>query len=99
IRDTDIDVKFANCSATVPTPSLNLLCCMKNDSFKTDFLMEANGFDEDMDGTHGFQDSEMVRRLSRCHGAEFYAMNTMVSSLINVRYYLQARKSIKGYNN
>lgn len=99
ISSTSIDTKFNNCSSTEPSPAFHDLCCVKNDSFKRDFLMEANGFEEEMDGTHGFQDSELARRLLRVHGAQFFAMNIMPASVINTRYYLSPRKIIKGYNN
>jgi glycosyltransferase involved in cell wall biosynthesis len=99
IDSTTIDTKFANCPSTEPAPVFHDLCCVKNDSFKLDFLMEANGFDEEMDGTHGFFDTELARRLLKCHGGQFFAMNTGAASVINTRYYLQPRKVINGYNN
>jgi FkbM family methyltransferase len=99
IKSTSIDTKFHNCSPNMPTPAFHDLCCLKNDSFKLDFLLDANGMEEEMDGTHGFQDSELARRLLRVHGCQFYAMNTMPVSVINTRYYLVPRKIMKGYNN
>jgi FkbM family methyltransferase len=95
----NLDKKFDAYSATEATPAFHDLCCMKNDSFKLDFLLEANGLEEEMDGTHGFQDSELARRLTRVHGGIFFAMNTMQNSVINTRYYLEPRKIVKGYNN
>jgi hypothetical protein len=99
IQCTNVDTKFNNCSATEPTPAFHDLCCIKNNSYKLDFLMEANGFDEDYDGTWGFFDTELARRLVRCHGAQFFAMNTMGDSVINTRYYLEPRKIVRGYDN
>jgi len=99
ITSTSIDTKFNNCSATNPTPAFHDLCCLKNDSFKLEFLLDANGMEEEMDGSHGFQDSELARRLKRVHRGQFFAMNTMPASIINTRYYLEPRKIVKGYNN
>jgi len=94
-----VDNKFNNCSATEATPAFQDFCCVKNDSFKLDFLMEANGFDEQMDQTHGYFDTELARRLFRCHNAQFFAMNSGHVSVINTRWFLQPRKSIRGYKN
>lgn len=93
------DTKFHNCSIDTATPIFHDFCCIKNDSFKLDFIMAANGMDEEMDGTHGYQDTELARRLSRVYGCQFFAMNTTPSTIINSRYLLEPRKSIKGYNN
>ena len=93
------DTKFSNCSSTVPTPAFHDLCCVKNNSFRLDFLIEANGFDEGMDGTWGFFDTELARRLLKCHNAKFFAMNTMADIVVNTRYYLEPRKIINGYQN
>lgn len=99
IQNINLDTKFNNCSSTDPTPAFHDLCCVKADSFKLDFLIEANGFDEDMDGTWGFFDTELARRLLRCHGGQFFAMNTMAETVINTRYYLEPRKIVNGYRN
>ena len=95
----DNDTKFQNCPVDTPMPVFHDLCCLKNDSFKWDFLIEANGMDEEMDGTHGYQDTELARRLLRVHGCQFFAMNKMSTRIINTRYFLEPRKIINGYNN
>lgn len=93
------DTKLINVSKETPQQVMQDLCCLKNDSFKREFLIEANGMDEEMDGSHGFQDSELARRLKQLYNGQFFAMYKHPVSVINTRYYLEPRKIIKGYNN
>jgi glycosyltransferase involved in cell wall biosynthesis len=99
VQNIVLDNKFADCSTTEPTPAFHDLCCIKNNSFKTELLIDANGYDEQMDRTWGFFDTEGARRLLRCHDAKFFAMNTLHDTVINTRYYLEPRKCVDGYKN
>lgn len=91
--------KFANCPIDTAAPVFHDLCCLRYDSFKLDFLLEANGLDEEMDGAGGFMDTELARRLVRVYGAQFFAMNFQSTINIITKYYLLPRKITKGYNN
>jgi len=86
-------------STDIPEEVFQDLCCLKNDSFKREFLLEANGMEELLDGSHGFQDTELSRRLKKLYNGKFYAVNRYPASIINSRYYLEPRKIINGYNN
>lgn len=91
--------KFANCPTDTAAPAFHDLCCLRYDSFKRDFLLDANGLDEEMDGSGGYQDTELARRLVRLYGAQFFAMNFQSTINIITKYYLLPRKITKGYNN
>lgn len=97
--DNKTDLKFQNSSTHTPTPAFHDLLCLKNDSFNRNFLMKANGMDEDLDGSHGYQDTELTRRLFNVYGAKFFAINKLPVKIFNTRYYLEPRKIVKGYNN
>jgi hypothetical protein len=99
ISSITLDTKLANMSKDTPTSVMQDLCCLKNDSFKLSFLLDANGMEEELDGSHGFQDTELARRLTKLYNGQFYAMNKCPVSIISTRYYLEPRKIIKGYNN
>jgi len=44
---------------------------LKNDSIALKYLIDCNGLDEDFDGAHGWQDSELSYRLTRKYGMEW----------------------------
>jgi len=91
--------KFANCPTDMAAPAFGELCCMRYDSFKLDFLLDANGLDEEMDGSCGYMDTELVRRLIRLYDARFFAQNVQSTMNIITKYFLLPRKLTKGYNN
>ena len=93
------DTKFSNCSKTEPTQAFHDLCCIRANSFRTDFLLEANGMNELFDGTWGVHDTELIRRLVRCYDAKTFAMNIMGETVINTRYFQEIRKCPRGYDN
>jgi glycosyltransferase involved in cell wall biosynthesis len=95
MENTNIDIRYENTEGLV----LEDMCCLKNDSFKLKFLLNANGFDEAFDGTHGFQDTGLARRLHSVHGAIFSAANKAAVKVLNIRFYLEPRKIINGYRN
>lgn len=80
-------------------PVIPELCSLKNDSFKLSLLLKANGLNEELDGTHGFQDTELSRRLAKLYDAKFFASNLSPVSIINIRHYLEPRKIVNGYKN
>lgn len=94
-----LDTKLINVSKETPQPVMQDLCCLKNDSFKREFLINANGMDEELDGAHGFQDTRLARNLKHFFDGQFFAMYKYPVSVISTRYYLEPRKVIKGYNN
>lgn len=99
IISTIVDTKLNNYKTDIPTIISQDICCLKNDSFKLRFLLEANGMNEAMDGTHGYQDTEFARRIHRLYNGLFFAINNFPVSVVNTRYYLEPRKIINGYNN
>lgn len=44
----------------------------KNESVRLDVALETGGFCEELDGSHGWQDSEFADRLSLAHGVKWY---------------------------
>jgi hypothetical protein len=44
-------------------PQHHQICYLKNDSFRTEDLLAVRGWDEELDGCHGHQDSELAGRL------------------------------------
>ena len=93
--NTNLDTRYGDTTNLV----LQDMCCLKNDSFKLKFLLDANGFDETFDGTHGFQDTGLARRLHTLHSGMFNAANKGGVKVLNIRYYLEPRKIINGYRN
>lgn len=92
---TNIDKRYGtNLAKTIPE-----LCSLKNDSFKLNFILNANGLDETLDSSHGFQDSELSRRLDVLHNCVFNSIGLSPVSIFNIRYYLEPRKVINGYSN
>jgi hypothetical protein len=57
----------------------------KNESIKLEALLAANGWDEDLDGTHCFQDSDIADRLTATQGMEWYLSKAAQAQIINPR--------------
>jgi len=55
-----------------PGPNHHQACYLKNDSIRTDSLLAIRGWDEEMDGCHGHQDSELAGRLEKKLSMEFW---------------------------
>lgn len=77
-RDVKHDLPAGPCDPT------NLHC--KNESVRLEHLVTINGFDEDLDGTHGWQDSDIADRLTQKCGIQWIVDPTHVAEIVNPRY-------------
>jgi hypothetical protein len=57
----------------------------RNESVRLEHLIEINGFDEDLDGTHGWQDSDIADRLTIKVGVEWQHDPSLVTHIVNPR--------------
>jgi hypothetical protein len=57
------------------------LCNLKNSSFPIEDLLAENGFDEDLDGCHGHQDSEIAGRLEKNRGVSYWLVHKALVTL------------------
>ena len=57
----------------------------KNESVRLEHFVELNGFDEDLDGSHGWQDSDIACRLTEKCGIQWFVDPTMVVQIVNPR--------------
>jgi len=60
-------------------------CYIKNDSCSLESLLLINGFDEDLDTTHGYQDSDIIDRLSLKAGVNWFVDPSQIGLLFNVK--------------
>lgn len=77
-RDCKLDLPHGPC---VPT---NLHC--KNESVRLEHLVAINGFDEDLDGTHGWQDSDIADKLTVLRGVNWTVDPTHIAQIVNPRH-------------
>ncbi|HYE92598.1 MAG TPA: glycosyltransferase [Terriglobales bacterium] len=57
----------------------------KNESVKRSMLLDANGWDEDLDGTHCFQDNDLSDRLTRKHDVTWFLRKDAIAQIVNPR--------------
>lgn len=69
----------------------------KNESVKLDVLLDANGWDEDLDGTHCFQDSDLAERLEVRHGVRWTLSHAAQAQIINPRTVFPFAKRERDY--
>jgi glycosyltransferase involved in cell wall biosynthesis len=73
----------------------HMLFYCRNESVRREHLLAINGFDEDLDGSHGYQDSDIADRLKTKLGLKFICDPSNVASLINVRPYFPHCKRLR----
>lgn len=86
-----IDVKAAKPFGSI-TPDY---CHLKNESFPTQMLLNANGLDEALDGTHGYQDMELAERLTVAHEAQWWNDPRNMVHIVNPRALLWFRQRVR----
>ncbi len=59
-------------------------CSLKNESVPTELLLDMNGFEEEYDASHGWQDSSFSYRL-RARGIRWHSGRTGMVSVVNPR--------------
>ena len=76
-----------------PLSNVQLFFC-RGESVKREHLLAINGFDEALDGSHGYQDSDLVERLrAAIPGLEFWNAPEATCTIINPRpYFPHARR-------
>jgi glycosyltransferase involved in cell wall biosynthesis len=57
----------------------------KNESIRLEHLLDLNGFDEDLDGSHGYQDSDIADRLVQKCGVQWVLDPTLEACIVNPR--------------
>jgi hypothetical protein len=67
------------------------LCCLKNDSFPAGEIFAINGMDEDFDGAHSNQDSELALRL-QLNGVQFYVEPNHPTAITDMHAHLTIRQ-------
>ncbi len=66
-------------------------CNLKNDSFPLQKLIDLNGFDEDFDRGHTYQDTEIAKRLTYL-GVEFHIRPQINVTVIDAHHLVTIRK-------
>ncbi len=69
----------------VPGPIDGNFFHAKNESVKLETVLDVNGWDEDLDGTHAFQDSVLSGRLSDLAGVQWTLSHACVAQIVNPR--------------
>jgi hypothetical protein len=67
----------------------------KNESCQLKSVLDINGWDEDLDGSHGWQDTDLADRLSKTAGVSWYVDPAVVAYIVNPRYIFPHGKRIK----
>lgn len=70
----------------------------KNESVRTSDLVEVNGWNEDMDGTHGYQDWDLSERLSHRLGLRWFHIRENVADIVNPRLWLPHGKRLHPFD-
>jgi len=65
---------------------------LKNDSVAVEALLRINGLDEDFDGSHGWQDSEVAERLTNHCGIQWYGQPDNLVYKFPIHFLLNARR-------
>lgn len=66
-------------------------CFLKNESYTLKDLIEINGLNEELDGSHGWQDIELVDRLKTLLNTKFCSKSITTNIIINPRTVLGGR--------
>jgi hypothetical protein len=66
-------------------PINHLLFYGKNESVKLEHILSVNGWDEDLDGSHGYQDSDLADRLFTQRQLTFFNVPHNVAHIVNPR--------------
>jgi hypothetical protein len=68
---------------------------LKNDSIPLDHLLAINGLDEDFDGCHCYQDSELAERLAIRQGMKHYFMPNNRTQIVDSHSLMGFRKNTR----
>jgi hypothetical protein len=78
----------------------NRQCFLRNESFVLDDMIEINGFNEALDGSHGWQDWEFIDRASVLLGTTLYGNPVITATNVNPRSIMYCRNRSRGvYDN
>ena len=67
----------------------------KNESCKLEKVMRINGWDEDLDGSHCYQDSDLAERLSQISGLNWHCDPTNIAYIINPRKHIPRARRLR----
>jgi glycosyltransferase involved in cell wall biosynthesis len=70
----------------------------KNDSFKLADVMSVGGWDEDLDGSHGYQDYALSSKLDTLLGVKWYQDTSNINEIVNPRSVLPCGKRIRSFD-
>jgi glycosyltransferase involved in cell wall biosynthesis len=68
----------------------------KGESVRLERCLEVNGFDEDLDGGHGYQDSDFAARLTSAAGVQWFLDPSLVVEVANPRGIFPMLKRLRG---
>jgi glycosyltransferase involved in cell wall biosynthesis len=69
----------------------------KNESVRMEHLVAVNGFDEDLDESHAYQDSDIADRLTALRGVEWQVDPTMIAQIVNPRTVFPLSKRVRSH--
>jgi glycosyltransferase involved in cell wall biosynthesis len=69
----------------------------KNESVRLEHLIAINGFDEDLDESHAYQDSDIADRLSVKRGIDWQLDPTMIAHIVNPRTIFPLSKRLRSH--
>jgi len=84
--------KYTDQGSVVSGPIPPQYMDLKNDSVATESLLSINGLDEDLDGSHGWQDSEIAERLTQHCGIQWYGQPENLIYKPAIHFILNARR-------
>jgi len=74
----------------------NSQCFLRNESFVLDDIFAINGFNEELDGTHGWQDWEFIDRSVALLGTRLYSKSNITAINVNPRNIMYCRNRSRG---
>lgn len=66
-------------------------CVLKNESYTLETMLDINGFNEELDGSHGWQDWELLDRMTTLTNTKLYCQPQALAYTLNPRTILYAR--------
>jgi hypothetical protein len=95
IFDSKVDIETVEISSTkdyFPEGDVGTNCCyLRNESHKLDNIINMNGFNEELDGSHGWQDWEFIGRLTARYGTKLYYNPIITATMFDCRTILYGR--------
>jgi hypothetical protein len=92
-----LDFEVKDSKTAYPKGIVDTSCCfLKNESYVLDDIVNINGFNEELDGSHGWQDWEFLDRLQTRCGTKLYNNPDITATIIDCRSILYGRLRERG---